>query len=409
MNLLTTRFAMVFLAALGVTTVLRVLLGWRQRRCIEHCPEAAGDARARAYALAKLRLEQTETLYLALITATLTTGGGLAWLTRHWSYAGTAHGTAFLLMLLGLLGLLELPLEAYRTFGIEARFGFNRTAASLWLQDIVKKAALAAALMGPMLYLLLRLLADAGRFWWVWMSAAFSALQIVMVWIYPTWIAPLFNRLESLPPGTVRSQAEALLARNQISHSALLVANGSLRSTHGNAYVAGFGKRRRIVFFDTLLTRLTPEQVCAVLAHEMGHVRAHHLAKHLVLVIPYTTAALAFLAWIARAPWFFSAFGLAPAPALAVALVLVGGSPLMFCVRPLFMALSRHHEYEADRFAQRQGLGAALAVALLTLYHDNASAPCQDPWYMAFHYTHPPPHARIARLQPHPPPTPTAT
>ena len=397
---LTTRFQTVFLVTLATSTLLRAALTLRQQHRVETCPGVLADSVPVAYTRAKLQLERIEILLSGLVTTWLLVGGGLTWFAAHWHHYRTATaGTLFLLALAGMLALLDLPVDAYRTFRIEARFDFNRTSVQLWLQDLAKASLLSVVLLGPLLYLLLRLIMVAGRYWWLYASAVLVLLQVILVWIYPTWVAPLFNKFESLPEGPLRTQAQDLLARNRISSAGLFVANGSLRSTHGNAYVAGFGRRRRIVFFDTLLTRLSPEEACAVLAHEVGHVRRHHVLKQLALAIPSTVGSLAALAWLAQKPWFYGAFGLVPAVPLAVAVMLLAAPPFLFFVRPLFAAISRRYEYEADDFAQREGVGDALAHALLRLYQDNASPPCQDPWYVAFHYTHPPANERTARLQ----------
>jgi STE24 endopeptidase len=296
--------------------------------------------------------------------------------------------------------LVNLPFSLWRTFGLEARFGFNRTSAALFFTDLGKGLALAVVLGGPLLAATLLLMERAGRWWWVWAWVLYLAIMFVMAWAWPAFIAPLFNRFSPLADDALRSRIEALLTRCGFASRGVFVVDNSRRSSHGNAYFTGIGRHKRIVFFDTLLERLAHPEVEAVLAHELGHFRLRHVRKRLGVSMATTLLGLAVLGWLARQGSFYRALGV-PRPSTHAALLLfvLAVPAFTFFLSPLAALWSRRHEFEADAFATRYADAAALERALVKLHRDNASTLTPDPLYVAFYYSHPPPLARIARLR----------
>ncbi len=285
---------------------------------------------------------------------------------------------------------------------LEARFGFNRTTLKLWLTDLVKGVAIGAVLGLPLVALALTLMRAAGAYWWVWLWAAWIAFQVLMLALYPTVIAPLFNTFSPLPEGAARTRIEALLARCGFRTRGLFVMDGSRRSSHGNAFFTGFGRAKRIVFFDTLLDRLAPEEIEAVLAHELGHFRLKHVLKRVTWMSLLALAFLALLAWLFGAPWFYEGLSVPPAldrPGVALVLFFLVLPVFTFPLAPLGALYSRKHEFEADAFAAEQSSPSWLVHALVKLYQDNAATLTPDPLHSAFYDSHPPAALRIARLQ----------
>ncbi len=277
----------------------------------------------------------------------------------------------------------------------------------LWIADLAKGIAVAIVLGLPLLILVLWLMRTAGTLWWLWAWAAWMAFQLLILVLYPTVIAPLFNRFTPLSEGPARERIEALLARCGFARTGLYVMDGSKRSGHGNAYFTGFGRARRIVFFDTLLERLVPDQIEAVLAHELGHYRLKHVAKRVAWSAAVSLVVLALLAWFAREPWFYTGLGI-PEPLLAVSmarpgvaleLFLLALPVFTFVLEPLSSLYSRKHEFEADAYATRHADAAALTQALVRLYEDNASTLTPDPLHSAFYDSHPPAAVRIAHIE----------
>jgi STE24 endopeptidase len=290
-------------------------------------------------------------------------------------------------------------LSIWRTFGIEARFGFNRTTPGQFVRDLVLGALVMAALGLPLAAAILWLMTAAGELWWLVGWLVWLGFTVFVTWAYPTWIAPLFNRFEALDKPALRARLEALLERCGFRSDGMFVMDGSRRSGHGNAYFTGFGRNKRIVFFDTLLDGLTDPEVEAVLAHELGHFKRRHVAKRLLLSAALALGALALLGWLASRPWFYAGLGVPrEAPALALALFLLVAPTFAVFLTPLAAALSRRHEFEADDFAAREVGAGALISGLVKLYRDNASTLTPDPWYSGFHHSHPPASARIAHL-----------
>ncbi|TAF99391.1 MAG: M48 family peptidase [Betaproteobacteria bacterium] len=301
-------------------------------------------------------------------------------------------------------GIIGLPFSYYGTFGIEERFGFNKTTQKTFWLDMVKGALLGGAIMLPLLALLFWLMRGAGSLWWLYAWLVFIGFQLLMLALYPTFIAPLFNKFKPLDKDDTKAAIEALMNRTQFQSNGLFVMDGSTRSSHGNAYFTGFGKAKRIVFFDTLLERLNNNEIVAVLAHELGHFKRKHIVQRLVMMAVFSLAFFAAAAWAMKQPWLFTAFGFAPdtgtsAPGVALILFAMVLPALLFWIGPLSSALSRKHEFEADAYAAEVSSKTDLIAALTKLYRDNASTLTPDPLYSAYHHSHPPAMIRIAHLQ----------
>ncbi|HXF67925.1 MAG TPA: M48 family metallopeptidase, partial [Burkholderiales bacterium] len=363
----------------------------------------AAHRKAADYTIARTRLAMAAIATETAVLLWLTFGGALSWLdgiAAAWFAQGIARGLALLALTVALMTLIELPFGLYRTFVIEARFGFNRMTPGLYFLDLAKSVVLAAALGLPLAAAVLALMAHAGEAWWLWAWAVWVAFNLFMVAAYPTWIAPLFNRFTPLEDPELRQRVERLLARCGFKVKGLMVMDGSRRSTHGNAYFTGFGAAKRIVLFDTLLARLDPPEVEAVLAHELGHFRLRHVAKRLLWLAALSFALAWLLGYLARAPWFYAGLGVtAPSDAAALILFAIALPPFTLPLAPLAAWYSRRHEFEADAYAARNASARDLVSALVKLYRENASTLTPDPLYSAFYDSHPPAIARIARLR----------
>jgi len=364
---------------------------------------AAEHGKAADYTIAKLRFGRIGTLVDAALTLALTVGGGIAAADALWRHTGLTQpwlGVAVVATVALIVRLVNLPFSIWRTFGLEARFGFNRTTPALFLADLGKGLALAVILGGPLLIATLLLMERAGHWWWAWAWALWLLVMLLMAWAWPAFIAPLFNRFSPLEDQALKARIEALLTRCGFASKGVFVVDNSRRSSHGNAYFTGIGQHKRIVFFDTLLERLGHTEVEAVLAHELGHFRLRHVRKRLLLSMATTLAGLALLGWLARQPVFYATLGV-PVPSTHAALLLfvLAVPAFTFFLTPLASVWSRRHEFEADAFATRYASAGELATALVKLHRDNASTLTPDPVYAAFYYSHPAPLARITRLR----------
>ncbi|CAH1748449.1 Ste24 endopeptidase [Thauera humireducens] len=408
-------FAALFVTLLLLSLVVKTGLMRRQIRHVlarrGQVPQAfaesitlASHQRAADYTAARMRLAMSEIAVSALFVLLLTLGGGLQAIHDAWSAmfppGGIAHGVA-LLATLGVLGwLIDLPFVLVKTFVIEKRFGFNRMTPGLFAADTAREAALAAAIGLPLLAVLLWLTAAMGSLWWLWVWAFWLSFNLLVMLIWPTFIAPLFNRFTPLADEALKTRVEGLLARCGFQSKGLFVMDGSRRSAHGNAYFTGFGASKRIVFFDTLLDKLNPDEVEAVLAHELGHFRHRHIIKRLAVLAPASLALLALLGWLIEQPWFFTGLGsTATDTATALALFFLVLPAFTFPLAPVLSYWSRVHEFEADAYAAQQTRAADLVAALVKLYRDNASTLTPDPLYSRFFDSHPPAALRVARLQ----------
>ena len=299
--------------------------------------------------------------------------------------------------------LLDLPLGLYQTFSVEQTFGFNKTTPKLWLLDFVKSSLLGALIGLPIAALILWLMGAAGAQWWIWAWGTWVGFNLLLLWALPTFIAPLFNKFTALEDGAIKTQVTALMARCGFAAKGLFVMDGSKRSAHGNAYFTGFGSAKRVVFYDTLLAKLSPDEIAAVLAHELGHFKHRHLSRRMLLLFGASLLAFAMLGWLANQSWFYAGLGVtpnlgAPNDALALLLFMISAPLLSFFISPVFSAMSRRDEFQADAYAAMQTDGRDLASALLKLYQDNASTLTPDPVFVKFYYSHPPASQRLARM-----------
>ena len=408
-------FTVVFLAALALSTGLRLWLDLRHLRHVrahrEQVPadffgriELVDHRKAADYTAAKVRIGLAEIVVDALVLLALTLGGVLGWIDqalRDGLGSGYLHGLA-LFACAGLLGfVIGLPASLYRTFVIEARFGFNKLTWPLWFADLAKGAALTVLIGGPLLLAVLWLMDAMGKNWWFYVWLVWLGTNLLILFLYPTVIAPLFNKFTPLEDAALKQRIEALLARCGFASSGLFVMDGSKRSAHGNAYFTGFGRSKRIVFFDTLLEKLAPQEIEAVLAHELGHFRHRHVIKRIALSAALSLAFLWLLGQIIDQPWFFDGLKVgAGGTAMGLLLFSMVLPVFLFPLAPLTSSLSRKHEFEADAYAAQQTAAGDLITALVKLYRDNAATLTPDPLHSLFHDSHPPASQRIARLKP---------
>ena len=408
-------FTAVFLAALALSTGLRLWLARRHMRHIaRHRDEVPADfskhidlaahRKAADYSTAKTRLGMIELFIGAALLLALTLGGGLqalhdAWL-RVFDNDGQAHGMALIVSIALISGLVDLPLSLYRTFVVEARFGFNKMTLGLFFIDLAKQTLLGAALGLPLLFCVLWLMQKMGAQWWLYVWATWIAFNLLVLTLYPTLIAPLFNKFTPLDDVSLKSRIEALLAKCGFKAQGVYVMDSSKRSSHGNAYFTGFGATKRIVLFDTLISRLAPAEIEAVLAHELGHFRHHHVWKRMALLFSISLGFLWLLGHTMKQDWFYAGLNVQThSTALALLLFFLVVPVFTFLLHPLTSLYSRKHEYEADTYAAGHASSSDLIRALVKLYQDNAATLTPDPLYSAFYDSHPPALLRIARLR----------
>jgi STE24 endopeptidase len=406
-------FTAIFVAALAAHLAIRLWLAGRQIAFVQAHRDAVPPgfsgvvspvehARAADYATATERFERIEAVYDTLVVMGLTLGGGIAafgvW-SESVAGSGVGGGTLHLMSVLAAAALLGLPFGVCRTFILEQRFGFNRTRPGTFVADQLKGWALGLVLGGAAAAGILWIMRTTDWWWWLAGWAAWLGFSLLVTWVWPRMIAPLFNRFSPLEDAALRERIDALLARCGFHAKAVFVMDGSRRSAHGNAYFTGLGREKRIVFFDTLLATLTPAQVESVLAHELAHFKLRHVPQRLVAGALMSLAGFALLGWLATQDWFYAALGVpARSDSAALLLFMLAAPAFTWVVSPLLAAWSRRHEFEADAFAARHSDAGSLADALVTLYKDNATTLTPDPVYSAFHHSHPPPAARIERL-----------
>ena len=408
-------FSWVFLAALAAATATRLWLALRQMHHVRAHRDAVPSTfagvipleahqKAADYTVAKVKLGMVDTALDAVVLLALTLGGLVQWLALQWDRALPAqpvwHGAALIISVFVLQSLVGLPLSLYRIFGVEQRFGFNRMTLKLFIVDMLKGIALAAALGVPLLLAVLWLMVAAGEWWWLWVWVVLVAFSLFMQLIIPTFIMPWFNKFSPLQDPRLVERVDRLLERCGFRSRGLYVMDGSKRSAHGNAFFAGFGASKRIVLFDTLVERLEPTEVEAVLAHELGHYKLNHIKKRLAVSFASSLAGLFILGLLARQPWFYEGLGV-QMQTLPVALLLfmLVSSTFGFFLSPLASLFSRKHEFEADAYATRHAEAGELVKALVKLYKDNAATLTPDPLHSAFYDSHPPAATRIARLR----------
>ena len=409
-------FTLFFIAMLALSVGLRFWLSYRQishiRAHRSSVPIAFEDKislddhqKAADYTVAKTRFSRLPMFFDAGLLLIWTLGGGLEWLDQSitgYELNPIMTGITVMLAFMLISSLLELPFSVYSTFVIEERFGFNRTTIKTFITDIIKGAALALILGIPILWVILWLMEQAGEYWWVYAWAVWTGFSLFIMWIYPTLIAPIFNKFEPLEEGATLDRIHQLLQRCGFSSNGIFVIDGSKRSSHGNAYFSGFGRNKRIVFFDTLLKMLNDDELEAVLAHELGHFKKKHIVKSMLISIAMTFVALAILAWLMKNEWFYTALGIStPSTYMALLLFALILPVFTFVLHPLISLFSRKNEFEADAFAANQTRAEYLVQALVGLYKENASTLTPDPLYSAFYDSHPPAPVRIAHLNAH--------
>jgi len=408
-------FTLLFLAALACTTATRLWLAGRHARHVAVSREAVpaefsgsisleAHRKAANYTIAKTKLGMVETLSSSALLLVFTLGGGLQWLSDAWAGVfapgGYAHGIALIVSVVVISSAVDLPFSLYRTFAIEARFGFNRMSLALYFADLAKQAALGALLLLPLVFCFLWLMAKMGSAWWLYAWATWIAFSLAVQFLYPTLFVRWFNKFAPLEDAELRSRIESLLAKCGFRSQGLFVMDGSKRSNHGNAYFTGFGAAKRIVLFDTLISRLAPPEIEAVLAHELGHFSRHHVWKRMALVFGASLAFLWVLGWLIGQDWFYAGLGVqTQGTAMALVLFFMIAPVFTFPLQPIASLYSRRHEFEADAYAARHADARDLVQALVKLYRDNASTLTPDPLHSAFYDSHPPAMLRIARLQ----------
>ena len=412
-----------FAAALMLSLAVKLWLATRQTRHVAQHRDAVprpfaatvtlqAHQRAADYTLAKGRFGLLMTAFGSAVLLGWTLLGGLDALNTvlrdalQPRFGDMAYQLALLAAFAAIGSVIELPLDAYSTFRIEQAHGFNRMTWKLWLIDLLKGTVLGAVIGLPLAALILWIMGatgGAGGLWWLWAWFAWVGFNLLLLVLYPTVIAPLFNKFEPLPDEALKARVQALMARCGFAAKGLFVMDGSRRSAHANAYFTGLGAAKRVVFFDTLLQRLSPREVEAVLAHELGHFKHKHVLQRMVGIFGFSLLGLALLGWLARQSGFYLGLGVSPnlaAPndALALLLFMLALPPFTYFVSPLMAHFSRRHEFQADAYACAQADGGALASALLKLHEDNAATLTPDPLYVRFYYSHPPASERLAAL-----------
>lgn len=411
-------FTSIFLTVLTLSVATRCWLAWRHVRHVSGCrnqvPLEFADRipleahqKAADYTVTKSRFGLLGLVVETGLLLWLTLGGGLDALSVFWR-AHTAglwsawYGLALIFSVIALSSVVDLPLALWRQFVIEERFGFNRMTLTLFFADMGKSMLIGALIGTPVILAVLWLMEAMGQLWWLYVWLFWCSFNLLILFIYPTWIAPLFNKFVPMEAGETKTRVEALLTRCGFRSGGLFVMDGSKRSAHGNAYFTGFGQNKRIVFFDTLLKRLQPEEIEAVLAHELGHFRRRHVLKRIVMMFALSLGFLALLGQLIDAPWFYAGLGVSregQGTAMALILFFLVMPAFVFPLTPIGSLLSRRHEFEADHYAAEHASSSDLVRALVKLYEDNAATLTPDPLHSLFYDSHPPAAIRIARLQ----------
>lgn len=405
-------FTFVFL--LVTTTLIRLWLGRRHIAYVQthrnKVPAAFQESitldahqKAADYSTTKTRLVIIEAIAQALLLAAFTLGGGLQLIDDIWRNLLTSQeiirGALVICSAMLVSSVVDLPFEYYKTFVVDEKFGFNKMTPAMFFSDLVKHSLVGLALGAPILFAALWLMQGAGQYWWLYLWIVWSVFNLVMLAVYPTFIAPLFNKFSPLKDENLKQRIETLLTKCGFKSQGLFVMDGSARSSHGNAYFTGFGASKRVVFFDTLLERLNADEIEAVLAHELGHFKHHHVIKRIALMFAVSFLGLALLGWLINQPWFYSGLGITQASNyMALILFLMVSPVFLFLLRPVMANYSRKNEFEADDYAANHASAKELVKALVKLYRDNASTLTPDPLHSAFYDSHPPASIRISKL-----------
>ena len=407
-------FTIIFLIALLLSNSVQFWLAKRHANFVaQHknaVPEAfkdkvplAAHQKAADYAAVKTKLAMTESIAQILLLLLLTLGGGLQFIDDIWRQALPAQdimrGAFVICSVLLLSSLIDLPYDYYKTFVVDAKFGFNKMTISMFYSDLIKHSLVGVVLGAPILFAALWLMQSAGEFWWLYLWFVWALFNLLMLAVYPTFIAPLFNKFSPLKDEALKLRIENLLTKCGFKSQGLFVMDGSSRSSHGNAYFTGFGASKRVVFFDTLLERLNADEIEAVLAHELGHFKHQHVTKRIAMMFVVSFLGLALLGWLINQPWFYYGLGVTHISAyMALMLFLLVSPVFLFLLRPLMASYSRKNEFEADSYAAEHASANDLVKALVKLYRDNASTLTPDPLHSAFYDSHPPASIRISKL-----------
>ncbi|MFN3792097.1 M48 family metallopeptidase [Massilia sp.] len=410
-------FSVLFVVFLALTLGMRFWLANRHIRHVlrhrasvpaEFAPKVplAAHQKAADYTVARTRIGIASMLWGGVVLIGFTLLGGLQALSVSLlglTGPGMAHQMALVVAFAVVSGLLDLPFDWYRQFVLEQRFGFNKMTPGLWVADMFKGLFIGAVIGLPLLWVILALMERSGELWWLWAWCVWSGFQLLMMVLYPTVIAPMFNKFTPLEDASLKERIEGLMARVGFASKGLFVMDGSKRSAHGNAYFSGFGSNKRIVFFDTLLSRLDPHEIEAVLAHELGHFKLRHIVKRIVVMFALSLAFLALLGYLKNQAWFYTGLGVLPMmnasnDGMALILFALVLPIFTFMLSPLGSITSRKHEFEADAFAAKHTDSRHLVSALVKMYEDNASTLTPDPLHSAFYDSHPPASVRVKHL-----------
>ncbi|WP_038247737.1 M48 family metallopeptidase [Ghiorsea bivora] len=407
-------FTLIFLTALFISTAIDFWLEQRQRKAVlthrHEVPARFKDVisleahqKAADYTATKIKVGTWAGIYSLGLLLMWTLGGGLDVLDeiiRQWGWSELTTGVVFILLFSFIGSLLDLPFSIYNTFVVEEKFGFNKMTAKLFITDMVKGALLMTVIAAPLIWVILWLMQSAGNLWWLWAWAVWVGFSLLMMWAYPTFIAPLFNKFEPMKNQELKQAIEGLLQRCGFESNGLFQMDGSKRSSHGNAYFTGFGKSKRIVFYDTLLEQLSTNETLAVLAHELGHFKRNHIKKRMLVTFTIFLAGFAIMGWLAEQTWFYEGLGVShPSNHMLLVLFMLVMPVFTFFISPIMSMYSRKHEFEADDYAKEHAEANDLISALVKMYEDNAATLTPDPLYSAWHDSHPPAPIRIAHLE----------
>jgi len=403
-----------FITLLVATTLVRIWLGNRHIAHVQshrnQVPNAFSEnialeahQKAADYTTDKTKLALLEASMQAILLAVLTIGGGLQWIDEVWRNLIIDHeiarGALVIVSAMLVSSVIDLPFEYYKTFVVDEKFGFNKMTPTMFFSDLIKQSVVGIILGAPILFAALWLMQGAGQYWWLYLWVIWSVFNLLMLAIYPTFIAPFFNKFTPLEDQNLKQRIETLLTKCGFKSQGLFVMDGSARSSHGNAYFTGFGASKRVVFFDTLLDRLNPDEIEAVLAHELGHFKHHHVIKRIAMMFFVSFLGLALLGWLMNQPWFYSGLGVSQmSNYMALVLFLLVSPVFLFILRPIMASYSRKNEFEADSYAAKHADAKYLIEALVKLYRDNASTLTPDPLHSAFYDSHPPASIRISKL-----------
>ncbi len=407
-------FTIIFLIALIISSSIQFWLAKRHADYVAAHRSAVPDAfkdkvplaahqKAADYTLEKVKLGNIDGILSIVVLLLLTLGGGINASFDYWATFFTSPliaGVAATASIFLLLTVIEIPTSIYQTFVIEEKFGFNKSTVNQFIKDQFMHLGLGAAIGLPLLALILWIMDNVGPLWWLWAWAIIMSFSLLMSWLYPTVIAPLFNKFTPMEDGSLKDRIQGLLTRCGFNSQGIFIMDGSKRSGHGNAYFTGLGNNKRIVFFDNLVNSLEDEELEAVLAHELGHFKCKHVIKMLIATAIMSLISLAILGWLINESWFYTGLGVQqPSHAAALLLFLMVSSSFTFFMQPISAYFQRQFEFEADDFAANNAKASKMISGLVKLYEENANTLTPDPLYSAFHYSHPPAAIRIAHLE----------